>query len=175
VDFKYLMPVAALEAKASGETALEIQKKGKREESVIRVTPRPHGAWDIVEPHKPDQWLDGDYLTSRGQYLDSESDDPADAPLATVTADELADQISVELRIEIQPRDLRFTQLLAVDEKPSSGWFQRKAINSQAIAKRLVELTHSDPATAPQLLGQLRVPLGTTTLRGVRRKRRGES
>jgi hypothetical protein len=59
---------ASLEAKASGETARRIEKAGSREESVPRVVPRPHGAWDLSEPHKSDGCLDGDYLTSRGHF-----------------------------------------------------------------------------------------------------------
>ena len=57
---------ASVEAKASGEASRHIAKQGTREESVSRVVPRPHGSWDISEPHGLGV-LSGDYLTSRGQ------------------------------------------------------------------------------------------------------------
>jgi hypothetical protein len=161
---------ASLEAKASGEAARRIERQGTREESIPRVVPRPHGAWDLSEPHKDNGCLDGDYLTSRGQYREEPSNDPADLPLATVQAHEQADEVSVELTMEIQPRDLVFRKLpMEGTERHSRGWFHRETINTDLIARRLMELAHAGEARS-EFLGQLRIRLGTTTLRGERRK-----
>jgi len=164
---------ASLEAKASGDAAHRVERQGSREESIPRVVPRPHGAWDISEPNGLDGCLDGDYLTSRGQYLDGESHDPADLPLATVQAESHSDEIAVELTIEVQPKDLVFHRIRndGTEREPRS-WFQREKVNVELIARRLLELTHRNRlrVEGPE---EVRIKLGTTALRGKRRVARG--
>jgi len=160
---------ATLEAKASGETARRIERQASREEAVPRIVPRPHGAWDFNEPHLADGCLEGDYLTSRGQYLDRPSEDAADLPLATVEAFEASEEISVELTMEIQSRDLVFRRIARNRDAKKKRWYQREKVNAEVIARRLFELAHKHaPSDGP---GRLRVKLGTATLRGRRRKK----
>jgi hypothetical protein len=159
---------ASLDAKASGESAHRVEKQASREESISRVVPRPHGAWDLTEPNSRDGCLDGDYLTSRGQYLEGSSDDPVDAPLATVQASDSASDIAVELAIEIQPKDLIFHRVMVEGERRSpKTWLQREKVNVELIARRLIELTRGskDPSN------EIRITLGKTVLRGKRRAR----
>lgn len=159
---------ATLDAKASAETARRVEKQGSREESVPRVVPRPYGAWELSEPNGADGCLDGDYLTSRGQYIDAPSDDPADLPLATVQADDGASEISVELAIEIHPKDLVFHRIQTeMNERAPKTWFRREKINVELIARRLIELTHKDKAGPDPKEAKLK--LGRTVLRGKRR------
>lgn len=156
---------SSIDAKASAEAAHRIEKQGVHEESVSRVVPRPHGAWELTEPNKPDGCLDGDYLTSRGQYLDSPPVDSADLPLATVQANYDAEQISIELAIEIQPKDLVFHRIRSGGERAPRTWFQRENINVEIIARRLIEMTHRDASQ----ISEPKIKLGRATLRGKRR------
>ncbi|MCA6109013.1 hypothetical protein [Bradyrhizobium cenepequi] len=157
---------ASLDAKASGETAHRVEKQASREESVLRVIPRPHGSWDLTEPNAREGCLDGDYLTSRGQYLDVPSNDPVDAPLATVQANDGASEIAIELAIEIQPKDLVFHRVMVQGEhRAPKTWFQRERINVELIARRLIELTQNNKLPP----SEVRITLGRTTLRGRRR------
>jgi hypothetical protein len=133
------------------------------------VIPRPHGAWEIIEPDG-DGCLDGDYLTSRGQYLEAPSSDPADSPLAIVQADENVDDIAVELVIEIEPRDLIFHRIKTEGgTKPLKPWFKRERINVELIARRLIELTHM----RSENVSDATVKLGKAVLRGKRRESSG--
>jgi hypothetical protein len=94
------------------------------------------------------------------------SQDPVDAPLATVQAENNAAEISVELAIEIQPRNLVFHRIFTEgSERAPRTWFQREKINVELIARRLIELTHKD-GSLPNEIG---VRLGRTVLRGKRR------
>jgi hypothetical protein len=156
---------ASIDTKASGEAAHRVEKQGSREESISRVVPRPHGTWDLSEPDSAEGCLDGDYLTSRGQYLDGPSNDPADSPLATVQANEGAHEIAVELAIEIQPKDLVFHRVRADSQRAPRTWFQRENINVELIARRLIELTHRDVS----LGDEVKIKLGKAVLRGTRR------
>ncbi len=159
---------ASIEAKASAEAAYKVEKQASHEESVSRVIPRPHGAWELTEPNGSDGCLDGDYLTSRGQYLEEPSEDAVDKPLATIQTQEEAEEIAVELAIEIQPRDLVFQRIFVeADGRAPRTWFQREKINVELIAKRLIELTHKDQSQS----GEVRIKLGKTVLRGKRRSR----
>jgi hypothetical protein len=134
---------------------------------VLRVAPRPHGVWELAEPNRPDRCLEGDYLTSRGHYLDRPSTDPADLPLATVLADQGVNEISVELTVEVQTRDLVFQKLVPPEYSPLS-WFRRETINKNLIARRLIELAQGGAALS-ETAGQTKVRLGTATLYGKRR------
>jgi hypothetical protein len=160
---------ASLDAKASGEAARRVERQGVREESVSRVVPRPHGTWELSEPNGSDGCLDGDYLTSRGQYLEIPSHDPSDLPLATVQTNEDAEEIAVELSIEVQPKDLVFHRIRTDGSaRVPRSWFQREKINVELIARRLLELTYRD-ANRPEAPNEVRIKLGRTVLRGKRR------
>jgi hypothetical protein len=164
---------ASLDAKASGEAKLHIEKQGSREETVSRVVPRPHGAWDFIEPDGADGCLDGDYLTSRGQYLDAPSSDPADLPLAIVQANGDANELKVELAIEIEPKDIVFHRLKHEGNvRAPKSWFQRERINVELVARRLIEL--AAPVGTDPDRSRVRLKLGTSTLHGRRRPLAGK-
>ena len=79
-----------------------------------------------------------------------------------------SNEIAIELSIEIQPKDLVFRKVSDESNERSRRWFKRNQINTELIARRLVELAYGG-AGASNSSEQAKIVLGTATLQGRRK------